>query len=111
MQGVGGRIYLLRQGEAEDVALAVEWHYYPVSVEPNAPPAGKLSDSQQHVFAPVSLADKLDTLAGYFGLGLVPTGSSDPYGLRRAAQGAVRVLLDFWQADETEKRPSLRKLT
>ena len=62
------------------------------------------------VFGAVSLADKLDTLAGYFGLGLVPTGSSDPYGLRRAAQGAVRVLLDFWQSGETEKRPSLRKL-
>jgi len=40
----------------------------------------------------------------------VPTGSSDPYGLRRAAQGAVRVLLDFWQTDEKEKRPSLRSL-
>jgi glycyl-tRNA synthetase beta chain len=58
----------------------------------------------------VSLADKLDTLAGYFGLGLVPSGSSDPFGLRRAAQGVVRVLLDFWPGDATHRPPSLRGL-
>jgi glycyl-tRNA synthetase beta chain len=58
----------------------------------------------------VSLADKLDTLAGYFGLGLVPSGSSDPFGLRRAAQGAVRVLLDFWPVDPARRAPSLRGL-
>ena len=43
-------------------------------------------------------------------LGGVPTGSSDPYGLRRAAQGVVRVLLDFWNAAEAEQRPDLRRL-
>ena len=58
-------------------------------------------------FAAVSLADKLDTLAGYFGLGLQPTGSSDPFGLRRAGQGVVRVLLDFWPAG---KAPALEAL-
>jgi glycyl-tRNA synthetase beta chain len=66
--------------------------------------------SDATVFGAVSLADKLDSLAGYFGLGLAPTGSSDPYGLRRAAQGAVRVLLDFWHANPEEKRPSVRRL-
>src|SRR6185503_17932798 len=52
-------------------------------------PARVFTGGDATVFGAVSLADKLDTLAGYFGLGLVPTGSSDPYGLRRAAQGAV----------------------
>jgi len=62
------------------------------------------------VFAAVSLADKLDTLAGYFGLGLVPTGSSDPFALRRAGQGAIRAVLDFWEAQAGDKRPDLRRL-
>ncbi len=111
LQGVMGGIYLRAQGNARlNLAEAVRWHYHPVSIEEGSPPARVFSGSDGTVFGAVSLADKLDTMAGYFGLGLVPTGSSDPYGLRRAAQGAVRVLLDFWQADEAEERPSLRKL-
>ena len=58
------------------------------------------------MFAAVSLADKLDTLAGYFGMGLIPSGSSDPYGLRRAAQGTVRVLVDFWPAEDGRRAPA-----
>jgi glycyl-tRNA synthetase beta chain len=92
------------------VVRAVRWHYHPVSVEETAAPHGQLAGGDATVFAAVSLADKLDTLAGYFGIGEAPTGSRDPYGLRRAGQGAVRVLLDFWQADGAEKRPSLRAL-
>jgi glycyl-tRNA synthetase beta chain len=92
------------------VALAVQWHYHPISVEEDAAPRAAFAGGDATVFAAVSLADKLDTLAGYFGLGLAPTGSSDPYGLRRAAQGVVRVLLDFWVADAAEHRPSLRRL-
>jgi len=111
LQGVMGGIYLRAQGHPQaNVAEAVRWHYHPVSIEEGSAPARVFSGGDATVFGAVSLADKLDTLAGYFGLGLVPTGSSDPYGLRRAAQGAVRVLLDFWQSGETEKRPSLRKL-
>jgi glycyl-tRNA synthetase beta chain len=111
LQGVMGGIYLRAQGHPQaNVAEAVRWHYHPVSIEEGSAPARVFSGGDATVFGAVSLADKLDTLAGYFGLGLVPTGSSDPYGLRRAAQGAVRVLLDFWQTDETEKRPSLRSL-
>ncbi|PYQ42253.1 MAG: glycine--tRNA ligase subunit beta [Acidobacteria bacterium] len=111
LQGVMGGIYLRAQGHPQaNVAEAVRWHYHPVSIEEGSAPARVFSGGDATVFGAVSLADKLDTLAGYFGLGLVPTGSSDPYGLRRAAQGAVRVLLDFWQTDETERRPSLRKL-
>jgi glycyl-tRNA synthetase beta chain len=111
LQGVMGGIYLRAQGHPQaNVAEAVRWHYHPVSIEEGSAPARVFTGGDATVFGAVSLADKLDTLAGYFGLGLVPTGSSDPYGLRRAAQGAVRVLLDFWQSAETEKRPSLRTL-
>src|SRR5262249_17448195 len=111
LQGVMGGIYLRAQGEKwHNLAEAVRWHYHPLSIEEGSPPARVFAGGDATVFGAVSLADKLDTLAGYFGLGLVPTGSSDPYGLRRAAQGAVRVLIDFWQADEAEERPSLRKL-
>jgi glycyl-tRNA synthetase beta chain len=79
-----------------------------VSIEEASTPASALAGQDTTAFAAVSLADKLDTLAGYFGIGLVPTGSSDPFGLRRAAQGVVRVLLDFWP--EGAPRPSLRRL-
>jgi glycyl-tRNA synthetase beta chain len=111
LQGVMGGIYLRAQGDRWlNVAEAVRWHYHPLSIEEGSAPARVFSGGDATVFGAVSLADKLDTLAGYFGLGLVPTGSSDPYGLRRAAQGVVRVLIDFWKADELERRPSLRKL-
>jgi glycyl-tRNA synthetase beta chain len=96
LQGTMGGLYLEADGAAPEVSSAVRWHYHPVSLETDAAPAGKLRGPALAVFAAVSLADKLDTLAGYFGLGLHPTGSSDPFGLRRAGQGVVRVLLDFW---------------
>jgi glycyl-tRNA synthetase beta chain len=108
LQGVMGGLYLRASGEHEEVAQAVYWHYHPVSLEEGSAPAPAFAGSETTVFAAVSLADKLDTLVGYFGLGLVPTGSSDPFGLRRAAQGVVRVLLDFWPA--SAPRPSLRRL-
>jgi glycyl-tRNA synthetase beta chain len=111
LQGVMGGIYLRTEGGPwESVANAVRWHYHPVSIEEGSPPAKALHGSEASVFGAVSVADKLDTLAGYFGLGLMPTGSSDPYGLRRAAQGVIRVLLDFWSAADGEERPNLRRL-
>jgi glycyl-tRNA synthetase beta chain len=107
LQGVMGGIYLRLQSADPRVAEAVRWHYHPLSIEEQAAPAGQLEGDALQAFAAVSLADKLDTLAGYFSLGLAPTGSSDPYGLRRAAQGAVRVVIDFWRG---AARPSLRGL-
>ncbi|MBI3932778.1 MAG: glycine--tRNA ligase subunit beta [Acidobacteria bacterium] len=111
LQGVMGGIYLRAQGHPwPNVSVAVQWHYHPVSVEEGSPPARAVAGGDATVFGAVSVADKLDTLAGYFGLGLEPTGSSDPFGLRRAAQGVVRVLLDFWSADAAERRPNLVQL-
>jgi glycyl-tRNA synthetase beta chain len=92
------------------VAAAVRWHYHPIALEAGSVPTAAFSGSDGTVFAAVSVADKLDTLAGYFGLGLVPTGSSDPFGLRRSGQGALRAILDFWKIDAAERQPSLRAL-
>lgn len=111
LQGVMGGTYLRAEGTCwETVAAAVQWHYHPLSLDADAAPKGRIEGSDSTVFSAVSVADKLDTLAGYFGLGLEPTGSSDPFGLRRAAQGALRAILDFWVADANERRPSLRAL-
>ncbi len=112
LQGVVGGIYLAAEGAPDDVATAVRWHYHPVAVEPEAEPAGAFAgaDGKARVFAAVALADKLDTLAGHFGLGESPTGSRDPYGLRRAGQGAVRAALDFWRPAAGEKAPDLDQL-
>jgi glycyl-tRNA synthetase beta chain len=111
LQGRMGAIYLEAEGHAwANVIRAVGWHYHPLSIEEDSAPAKALAGAEATVFGAVSIADKLDTLAGYFGLGLAPTGSSDPFGLRRAAQGVVRVLIDFWNADAAERRPSLLAL-
>jgi glycyl-tRNA synthetase beta chain len=112
LQGVVGGIYLASEGASDEVATAVRWHYQPVAVEPEAEPAGAFAsaDGKSRVFAAVSIADKLDTLAGYFGLGESPTGSRDPYGLRRAGQGAVRAALDFWRPKPGEPPLDLQAL-
>jgi len=112
LQGVMGGIYLESEGAPAGVAGAVRWHYHPVAVEPAAVPADVFAgdDRRSRVFAAVALADKLDTLAGYFGLGESPTGSRDPYGLRRAGQGAVRAVVDFWRPVAGEPAPDLQAL-
>jgi glycyl-tRNA synthetase beta chain len=86
LQGLMGRKYALLQGENELVAAAIEEHY-----KPQGP-----SDSLPHdsVAITVALADKLDTLIGFWSIGEKPTGSKDPYALRRAALGVVRILLE-----------------
>lgn len=112
LQGVMGGLYLTSAGAGEDVASAVRWHYQPVAVEADAEPAAAFAgrDGASRVFAAVALADKLDTLAGYFAIGENPTGSRDPYGLRRAGQGAVRAVLDFWRPKAGEPLPDLGAL-
>jgi len=111
LQGTMGGIYLRAQGyEWANVATAVRWHYHPVHLGEDSVPKGALTGSDSTVFAAVSVADKLDTLVGYFGLDLASTGSSDPYGLRRSAHGVIRALIDFWNTETLETRPNLEKL-
>jgi glycyl-tRNA synthetase beta chain len=95
LQGVVGGLYARHQGEPAAVAKAIYDHYKPLSMEGEIP--------STHEGQIVALADKLDTLRGCFAVGLVPTGSKDPFALRRAAQGVVKILvegkLDYKLAD------------
>ncbi len=86
LQGVVGGLYAKAQHEPEAVATAIYDHYKPVSMEDSIPRTveGRL----------VSIADKLDTLRECFRIGLIPSGSKDPFALRRAAQGVVKVLFE-----------------
>ena len=86
LQGLMGRTYALAQGEDEDVAAAIEEHYKPQGPSDRVP--------TNPVSIAVALADKLDTLVGFWAIDEKPTGSKDPYALRRAALGVVRILLE-----------------
>ena len=86
LQGVVGGLYARVQGESDPVWQAIYDHYKPESME-DAIPRNRTAQI-------VALADKLDTLSGCFGVGLIPTGSRDPFALRRAAQGVVRILIE-----------------
>ncbi|MDX8292070.1 glycine--tRNA ligase subunit beta [Metabacillus indicus] len=85
LQGIIGEKYARAFGEAEEVAAAINEHYMPRHADDAAPSttAGAI----------VALADKLDTIAGFFSIGVIPTGSQDPYALRRQASGIVHILL------------------
>ena len=86
MQGVAGYYYALNDGEPEDVALALNEQYMPRGAGAELP--------STLTGAAVAIADKLDTLVGIFGIGMLPTGSKDPYALRRAALGVLRILIE-----------------
>jgi glycyl-tRNA synthetase beta chain len=86
LQGVMGRYYALHDGEPAEVADAIEAHYRPRFAGDRLP--------EHPVSCAVALADKLDALGGLFGIGQVPTGDKDPFGLRRAALGAIRILAE-----------------
>jgi glycyl-tRNA synthetase beta chain len=85
LQGHMGRLYAAAQGEPEAVALAVEEHYQPRFAGDRV--------AQTPAGVALALADRLDTLVGCFGIGMVPKGGGDPQGLRRAAIGVVNTLL------------------
>jgi len=86
LQGIMGGLYAKEQGEPPEVWRAVYEHYKPLSMEDPIP-----STAEGRI---VALADKLDTLRECFRVGLVPTGSKDPFALRRAAQGVIRILAE-----------------
>ncbi|VDC41712.1 Glycine--tRNA ligase beta subunit [Streptococcus canis] len=87
LQGIMGEKYALLAGEDAAVARAIREHYLPDAAE------GVLPETK--VGAVLALADKLDTLLSFFSVGLIPSGSNDPYALRRATQGIVRILDQF----------------
>lgn len=86
MQGVAGYYYALNDGEPQDVAMALNEQYMPRGAGAELP--------ETVTGAAVAIADKLDTLVGIFGIGMLPTGSKDPYALRRAALGILRILIE-----------------
>ena len=86
LQGVMGREYALLEGENKRVATAIYEHYLPIQA------GGALPSDDIGAF--VSLADKIDTICGCFSVGLIPTGTADPYALRRSAIGILAIILD-----------------
>jgi glycyl-tRNA synthetase beta chain len=86
LQGVVGGLYARAQGESDEIAQAVYDHYKPVGLDDPLP--------RNLTGCAVALADKLDSLVAFFAVGAVPTGSSDPFALRRAAQGVVKIILE-----------------
>lgn len=86
LQGVMGREYALLQGEDPVIAQAIYEHYMPVAAGGQLPETGE--------GAIVSIADKMDSIAGCFGVNLIPTGTADPYALRRQALGIINIIID-----------------
>ncbi|MGV2938188.1 glycine--tRNA ligase subunit beta [Mesobacillus sp. LC4] len=86
LQGIMGEKYALQKGEKPEVAAAINEHYMPRNAEDSIPgsPAGAL----------VAISDKLDTIVAFFSLGIIPSGSQDPYALRRQATGIVQTLIE-----------------
>jgi glycyl-tRNA synthetase beta chain len=86
LQGVVGGLYARAQGEPEEIAMAVYDHYKPIGLDDPLP--------RNLTGCAVALADKLDSLVACFAVGAIPTGSSDPFALRRAALGIVKIILE-----------------
>jgi glycyl-tRNA synthetase beta chain len=110
LQGTMGGIYAREDGLPEEVWKAIYYHYLPVGVEADAPPSRQQLGAAAVTWAAVSLADKLDSVVGMFWAGERPTGSRDPLGLRRQAQGAVKILVDLPDLAGLENRLPLGRL-
>ena len=110
LQGTMGGIYAREEGEPESVWKAIYHHYLPVAVEAGAPPSREALGSAAPVWAAVSMADKLDTLVSLFAAGERPTGSRDPFGLRRQAHGLFAVLVDLPETTGSRSRPTVGAL-
>ncbi len=87
LQGITGRHYARNSGEVASVAAAIAEHYQPLGADTPLP--------ETEIGAIVSIADKIDTIVGYFGIGERPTGSQDPYSLRRNALGTIRIVQEL----------------
>ncbi|WP_323159295.1 glycine--tRNA ligase subunit beta, partial [Pseudomonas marginalis] len=102
-QGVMGMHYARHDGEAEDVALALKEQYQPRFSGDSLP--------STDVSAALALAEKMDTLAGIFGIGQFPKGDKDPFALRRAALGVLRIIVEKgYQLDLVEMTQEAARL-
>jgi glycyl-tRNA synthetase beta chain len=108
--GVMGGIYAREEGLPEAVWKAIYFHYLPIGVEAAAPPTLQQLGGAAVTWTAVSLADKLDTIVGLFSAGERPTGSRDPFGLRRAAQGIMKILTDFSGLQRPDGSAGLSKM-
>jgi glycyl-tRNA synthetase beta chain len=110
LQGTMGGIYAREEGLPESVWKAIYFHYLPVGVEADAPPSRQQLGGAAVTWAAVALADKLDSVVGLFVASERPTGSRDPLGLRRQAQGAVKILVDLPELAGLKERLQLGPL-
>lgn len=100
LQGIMGYYYALASKEGEDVAKAIREHYLPTSADGVLP--------ETILGSIVSIADKIDSIVSCFSIGLIPTGSEDPYALRRQAQGIINILCaNFFKVPSSPKIPPL----
>ena len=110
LQGVMGGIYAREEGKPEAVWKAIYYQYLPDAVGPDAAPSRRELGEGAVTWAAVSLADKLDTVVGMFYGGEKPTGSRDPFGLRRQAHGIFKILVDLSAITGLTVRPALDAL-
>jgi glycyl-tRNA synthetase beta chain len=95
LQGTMGGLYARHEGLPEAVAKAIYFQYLPIGVEPGQPPTREQLGAGAVAWAALSVADKLDSVVGMFGVGERPTGTRDPFAMRRQAQGLLRLLVDL----------------
>ncbi len=110
LQGVVGGIYAREAGQHERVWKAVYYHYLPDATGADAPPTRQQLGEAAVTWAAVSLADKLDTVVGMFHAGERPTGSRDPFGLRRQTHGILKILIDLPELTGLSVRPTIAAL-
>jgi glycyl-tRNA synthetase beta chain len=110
LQGTMGGIYAREEKQPETVWKAIYYHYLPTAVEVDAPPSRAQLGGAAVTWAAISIADKLETLVGLFAAGERPTGSRDPFGLRRQAHGLFKVLVDLPELTERTARPTIGAL-
>ena len=110
LQGVMGGVYAREQGELEAVWKAIYHHYLPIGVGADDPPSRDGLGAAAVTWAAVALADKVDTVVGLFGAGEKPTGSRDPLGIRRQAQGMLRILIDLPELTGLDVRVSVGEI-
>jgi glycyl-tRNA synthetase beta chain len=110
LQGTMGGIYAREEGQPDAVWKAIYYQYLPVGVEAGGPPTREQLGAGAVTFAAVSLADKVDSVVALFAAGERPTGTRDPFGLRRQVQGALKVLADLPELAGVDRNVTVESL-